>query len=132
MFLLAALAALLALGGCATAPVNPPLTHADPAAGYRYQNRVQYDRDKEDLVILAFSGGGTRAAAFSYGVLEVLRDTEVVGKNGQRERMLDSVDIIAGVSGGSFTATSRRAGRCCGRFAILRRSSTMATRTWRG
>ena len=25
---------------------------------------------KDNLVILAFSGGGTRAAAFSYGVLE--------------------------------------------------------------
>ena len=99
-----AVAALLALGACATAPVNPPLAHADPAAGYRYQNTARYDRDKDDLVILAFSGGGTRAAAFSYGVLEALRDTEVIGRDGRRERVLDSVDIIAGVSGGSFTA----------------------------
>ena len=29
--------------------------------------------------MLAFSGGGTRAAAFAYGVLEFLRRTEVVG-----------------------------------------------------
>ena len=32
------------------------------------------------------------------------RDTEVIGRNGQRERLLDSVDVITGVSGGSFTA----------------------------
>jgi len=56
------------------------------------------------LVILAFSGGGTRAAAFSYGVLEFLRRTEVIGPKGNRIRLLDEVDIITGVSGGSFTA----------------------------
>jgi NTE family protein len=74
MFLLTALAALLGLGGCATAPVNPPITRADPTAGYRFQNRAQYARSNEDVVVLAFSGGGTRAAAFSYGVL-ALKDT---------------------------------------------------------
>ncbi len=99
-----ALAAILVLGGCATAPVNPPIAHADPAAGYRFETRAQYTRNKEDIVVLAFSGGGTRAAAFSYGVLELLRDTEVIGRDGRRERMLDSVDVITGVSGGSFTA----------------------------
>jgi NTE family protein len=104
MFLLTALAALLGLGGCATAPVNPPITRADPTAGYRFQNRAQYARSNEDVVVLAFSGGGTRAAAFSYGVLEALKDTEVIGRNGQRERLLDSVAVITGVSGGSFTA----------------------------
>ena len=98
------LAAMLGLGGCATTPVNPPIAHSDPKAGYRYETREQYARNKEDIVVLAFSGGGTRAAAFSYGVLEALRDTEVIGSSGQRERLLDSVDVIAGVSGGSFTA----------------------------
>jgi NTE family protein len=52
---------------------------------------------------MSFSGGGTRAAAFSYGVLEELRRTEIV-VNGQRRRLLDEVDLITGVSGGSFTA----------------------------
>lgn len=99
-----ALAALLGLGGCATAPINPPISHTDTTAGYRFESREQYARNREDIVVLAFSGGGTRAAAFSYGVLEVLRDTEVIGRNGQRERLLDSVDVITGVSGGSFTA----------------------------
>jgi len=58
----------------------------------------------EDLVILAFSGGGTRAAAFSYGVLEALRDIEVTTASGAKTRLLNEVDVITGVSGGSFTA----------------------------
>ena len=57
----------------------------------------------ETLFILAFSGGGTRAAAFSYGVLEELRRTEIEVR-GKRIRLLDEVDLITGVSGGSFTA----------------------------
>ena len=104
MLLPTALAALLGLGGCTTAPINPPITRADPNAGYRFETRTQYARNKEDIFVLAFSGGGTRAAAFSYGVLKVLRNTEVIGRDGQRERLLDWVDVITGVSGGSFTA----------------------------
>jgi NTE family protein len=104
MSLPAALAALLVLGGCASVPINPQIAHADPTAGYRFETRAQYARNKEDLLVLAFSGGGTRAAAFSYGVLEALRDTEVIGRSGTHERLLDSVDVITGVSGGSFTA----------------------------
>ncbi|MFS8979872.1 patatin-like phospholipase family protein [Cupriavidus necator] len=98
------LALLLLLGGCASRPVNPPIAHADPNAGYRFVTRPQYATDNENLVILAFSGGGTRAAAFSYGVLEFLRNTEVVGPIGKRSRLLDHVGVITGVSGGSFTA----------------------------
>ena len=60
--------------------------------------------DPDSLVILAFSGGGTRAAAFSYGVLEFLRRTEITTANGERVRLLDAVGVITGVSGGSFTA----------------------------
>ena len=97
-------AALLLVGGCATRPVNPPIAQADPASGYRYSTRAPYRADHENLLILAFSGGGTRAAAFSYGVLEALRDIEIVGPRGNRERLLDAVDIVTGVSGGSFTA----------------------------
>ena len=97
-------AALLLLGGCATRPINPPITQTDPSVGYRFETRQARDRNKENLVILAFSGGGTRAAAFSYGVLEFLRRTEVVGAQGNKVRLLDAVDVITGVSGGSFTA----------------------------
>jgi NTE family protein len=98
------MASLLLLGGCATRPINPPITQTDPSAGYRFETRQARDRNPENLVILTFSGGGTRAAAFSYGVLEFLRRTEVAGPQGNRVRLLDAVDIITGVSGGSFTA----------------------------
>ena len=96
---------LMMLGGCATVPrpVNPPITQADVRTGYRFETRPT-DMNKENLVVLAFSGGGTRAAAFSYGVLEFLRDTEVVGPKGNKVRLLDGVDVITGVSGGNSTA----------------------------
>ncbi|MGM0630846.1 MAG: patatin-like phospholipase family protein, partial [Pseudomonadota bacterium] len=54
-------------------------------------------------LILAFSGGGTRASALSYGVLEELRDTNVIIR-GESTRLLDEVDFISSVSGGSITA----------------------------
>lgn len=103
----ALVAVLLAVGGCATRPVNPPIASVDPAAGYRYENRDRFLGDEENIVILAFSGGGTRAAAFSYGVLEALRDIEVTmlaASQARRQRFLDLVTIVTGVSGGSFTA----------------------------
>ena len=98
------LVSLLLLGGCATRPINPQITQVDPSAGYRFETRQAHAKDKDNLVILAFSGGGTRAAAFSYGVLEFLRKTEVIGPKGNKVRLLDGVDVITGVSGGSFTA----------------------------
>jgi len=55
------------------------------------------------FVTRAFSGGGTRAAALSYGVLKELRDT-IVPIDGRSVRLLDEVDTITSVSGGSFTA----------------------------
>jgi NTE family protein len=102
----AVLAALLA--GCASRPINPPLTHIDKASGYR-GNLILPRRPNNDpatLLILAFSGGGTRAAALSYGVLEELRQTSYTTASGQTRRLLDEVDVVSGVSGGSFTALS--------------------------
>jgi NTE family protein len=101
--LLSLLALVLLLGGCATRPVNPPLKEVDANTGYTFQTRQKHFKSQENLVVLAFSGGGTRAAAFSYGVLEFLRRTEVTTPKG-KGRLLDAVDVITGVSGGSFTA----------------------------
>jgi len=98
--LLAALAALIV--GC-VGPVNVKLGHYDDKAGYRYEVLAS-DGNSDDLfVILAFSGGGTRAAAFSFGVMEGLRDAAYTSAAGPR-RLLDDVDVISSVSGGSFTA----------------------------
>jgi NTE family protein len=95
---------LLMLAGCATRPVNPPTAHYDPNEAHRIERRSENAEDNATLVILAFSGGGTRAAAFSYGVLETLRDMQVTTKSGRKLRVLDTVDVITGISGGSFTA----------------------------
>jgi len=94
---------LFAAAGCAHYPVNQPLNQADPQAGYRARNLVDPENDDQLLVMMAFSGGGTRAAAFSYGVLEAFRDTSVTIR-GRERRLLDEIDWISAVSGGSFTA----------------------------
>ena len=98
------------LTGCATAtrPVNPPIAQLAPANEYTTDRANETDAQKQNLIILAFSGGGTRAAAFSYGVLETLRRTEIESRAGQKGRLIDQVDIITGVSGGSFTALAYR------------------------
>jgi len=89
----------LALCGCAHYPVNPPLAHWEPSPSH-----VPSPHRRDDmLVLVAFSGGGTRAAAFGYGVLEELRDTQV-SLGGRPRRLLDEVDLVSGVSGGSFPA----------------------------
>jgi len=98
------LASFLALGGCATRPVNPPLERYEPEPVSLERSGQTTTAQKENLVILAFSGGGTRAAAFAYGVLEALRNTEFVAPDGRRGRLIDSGDLITGISGGSFTA----------------------------
>ena len=63
-FLLTVALALL-VAGCATRPINPPIAKADPNAGYRLMTRLAQSKDKDNLVILAFSGGGMRAATSS-------------------------------------------------------------------
>ena len=95
----------LTLAGCASRPVNERLTQVDPKAGYRPYLLLpkRTDNDAGTLFVLAFSGGGTRAAALSYGVLDELRRTDIV-VDGKRRRLVDEVDVITGVSGGSFTA----------------------------
>ena len=97
-------ASFLLLAGCATRPVNPPITQYDPGKEYEFEGLERNGGNPQDLVILAFSGGGTRAAAFSYGVLEALRRIEIVTQSGRETRLLDAVDVITGISGGSFTA----------------------------
>jgi NTE family protein len=97
-----ALAALLG-GACVSyRPVNHPIDALSTPEDYR--SGTGRNREIGDTwMILAFSGGGTRAAAFAYGVLEELRDTQLPTQDGTM-RLLDEVDSISGVSGGSFPA----------------------------
>jgi len=97
---------LLLLSGCATYGVIENATIATASTAAKpYSVRAIGGRAGSDEVALAltFSGGGTRAAALAYGVLEELRDTTVM-IDGQSRRLLDEVDAISSVSGGSFTA----------------------------
>lgn len=97
------LAALCLLGACAHWPATPPLEMAG-VPGYRLADAPRSERADDLLVVVAISGGGTRAAALGYGVMEELRRTEVM-INGQRRRLLDEVDVISAVSGGTLPAT---------------------------
>ena len=100
--MLPVLTALL-ITGCAHFPVNAPLPTLDPDSGYRFRNVAPQEISDDLLLMLSFSGGGTRAAALSYSVLEELAKTKV-GPPDQQHRILDDVGLISSVSGGSFTA----------------------------
>jgi len=93
----------LLFSGCAHYPVNAPLRTVDAGSAYRFQNVAHQISSDDLLLMLAFSGGGTRAAALSYSVLEELSKTEV-GSSDKQHRLLDDVGLISSVSGGSFTA----------------------------
>ncbi|MEZ4292231.1 MAG: patatin-like phospholipase family protein [Myxococcota bacterium] len=98
------LAGLLLATGCRTYfPVNEPITHVDDVHGYRGSRRWSSERSNELLLIVAFSGGGTRAASFAYGVLEELAATPI-RIDGRDTTLFDEIDHVTGVSGGSFTA----------------------------
>ena len=96
---------LILVAGCATMyPSNPPLDQVSEDSSYTYKNVVeQSEAGSEVMILLAFSGGGTRAASFSYGVLRELAETQVT-IDGKDYRLSDEIDVITSVSGGSFTA----------------------------
>ena len=81
---------------------NVPLKKYRPNSGYIYPPPSETEEQDKLFIALAFSGGGTRAAAFSYGVLQGLNETPLPEK--PDVTLLDEVDIISSVSGGSFTA----------------------------
>jgi NTE family protein len=56
------------------------------------------------LLFVTFSGGGKRSAAFAHGALRGLRDVRLRPPDGRSISMLNALDYLAGVSGGSFPA----------------------------
>jgi NTE family protein len=89
---------LLLLAGCTTfnEPANTPVVNgSNPMA-----QLTTPDVGGDTAIALAFSGGGTRAAAFAYGVLRGLDLVQT--KTGKS--YLDRVVFVSGVSGGSVTA----------------------------
>ena len=97
--------ALLGLtAACASldhSPINRPVEGALPSTTTEVFAEAD---DTETLIGLTFSGGGTRAAAFSFGVLQAFAETDVQTGPGRSFNLLDRVDFVSGVSGGSVTA----------------------------
>src|SRR4051812_16912977 len=86
---------------------NRPLSH-DAAGqpvyspGYAVLPMIKEPKGQV-LFSAAFSGGGKRSAAFAHGVLRGLRNIQLV-EDGQPRRLLDELDLVSAVSGGSFPA----------------------------
>ena len=91
-------AAVGGLAGCATAVFNPatnkPLSAATPP-----NMGAPTDFMRENSIVLSFSGGGLRAAAFAHGVLTALESVKTADGD-----LLDDLALISSVSGGSLTA----------------------------
>ena len=85
----------------ANVPLNVPTT--DIQAGLTSEGDLSAASEDDLLVGLAFSGGGTRAAAFSFGVLQGLSTTNAGGRHAGVP-LLERVDFISGVSAGAITA----------------------------
>jgi len=85
----------LLAGACATttAPINAPL------GGLRAEIEGRAPVG-DDLIVLALSGGGARAAAFHLGVLQGLREAR--GRDGRP--LSEHIALITSVSGGSVLA----------------------------
>ncbi len=95
-------AAAMLLAACATVPnypnaalgqgmSNPPLAWTPPV-----------DPD-EPAVLLAFSGGGSRATALGLSIIDQLRSVTYRTPSGQA-RLVDKVRVVSSVSGGSVIA----------------------------
>lgn len=96
---------VLSMAGCAgfAKISNEKRVEGKDGQSYAFGGRRSSAESEGITVVLAFSGGGTRAAALSYGVLAALRDTRIM-HHGAPIRVLDEIDLISAVSGGSFTA----------------------------
>jgi NTE family protein len=83
-------------------PINQELTATNRELDTELATGVATNYD-DMVVALSFSGGGMRAAAFSYGVLEGFDQTHVPTRTGNVS-LLDRLDFLSGVSGGSILA----------------------------
>lgn len=89
------------LAGCAA--INAPLNQPAGTGNLDARSQETLTGGDDDIYIgLAFSGGGTRASSFAFGLLEELRASGRSSKN--PDGLLKYVRLVSGVSGGSVTA----------------------------
>lgn len=97
---------VLGLGACSTAhyPINQPRSADSPTPGYEFP-LLRNDLHNSDSLFLyvGVSGGGSRAAALGYGVLQALAEQRIEWAGSER-RLFDEIDVVSGVSGGSMLA----------------------------
>jgi NTE family protein len=76
----------------------------EPTGGYRFTNVAPPGAENSDslLFVAAFSGGGTRASTLAFGALRELANQQIVWE-GKKKRLLDELDLIHALSGGTFT-----------------------------
>ena len=94
------LATLALLAACSSVR---PWINAPRSASSEIDGAAIANRDSGALFAVSLSGGGARAAAFGYGVLKELRETPCCWSNRSRN-VLDAIDLVSGVSGGSVVA----------------------------
>ena len=96
---------LLMIAGCSTprAYLGEPLQRVDPQQGYHGSAILQQRADDDLLFLVSLSGGGMRASAMAYGLLEQLAADRIPRPTGST-RLLDEVDVLSAVSGGAVTA----------------------------
>jgi NTE family protein len=103
-----AFVAVLAAGllGCeyVRPTLNEPLAKWDPQYGYRFANLAPPEEGNSDslFVVASFSGGGTRASTLAFGALRELAHQSIKWE-GKERRLLDELDVIYALSGGTFT-----------------------------
>lgn len=101
--LTAAFAAFL-LGACSTEHYQLNQRQEQPrneTSAYAMRNIKQAGNSDSLFVVMSVSGGGYRAAAMGYGVLAAMREANIEWE-GQEKPLLDELDVITGVSGGSL------------------------------
>jgi NTE family protein len=94
------LAAWLLLAGCTTRFENVPLANGQVNDERR---AVDVSRPERPLVLVAISGGGSRAAALGWVVLREVQKYRYAS-DGQPRSLIDDVGVVSSVSGGSVIA----------------------------
>lgn len=99
---------ILLFAGCAAQyPLNVKIENNTNVA---INTPPSMNDDSDLILIIAFSGGGTRAASLAYGTLEALKNVEIPVQTvspvfgHEQKTLLNQISVITAVSGGSFTA----------------------------